>query len=267
MNYAHHASLRVDHGQGVEVVLVEEFGQLVPVQADGTGEDASFSQRGEARLRLGHDNPGERYGAAQHALLVKQIDFSDALRVAVKSAQGLDSLGHGRVLAQGNEIRGHAAGGGFLVELEQLFDLLPLLRFHLLENGVGLLLGQLGQQVGGGSGVHLLDDVGDPFFAEFFEERLLQAGLDLFESFRGHIFVKRSKDDLAFGGRQVFENIGQVGGVHLGQPFILDAQLDAAGRINLDDVNKLPGNAAGSEFAGKLFQRGPGQQALKDAAE
>ncbi len=92
-------------------------------------------------------------------------------------------------------------------------------------------------------------------------------GLDLFEGLGGHLFVERGEDDLALGGGQVFENIGQVGGVHLGQPLVLDAQLDAAGGIDLDDIDKLPGDAAEGEFARELFQRGAGQQALEDAAE
>jgi hypothetical protein len=95
----------------------------------------------------------------------------------------------------------------------------------------------------------------------------LQLGLDLFEGLGGHLFVERGEDGLALGGGQVFENIGQVGGVHLGQPLVLDAQLDAARRIDLDDVDKLPGNAAEGELARELFQRGARQQALEDAAE
>jgi hypothetical protein len=35
--------------------------------------------------------------------------------------------------------------------------------------------------------------------------------------------------------------------MHLGQTLVLDAQLDAACRIDLNDIDELPGNAAGSE--------------------
>ena len=103
---------------------------------------------------------------------------------------------------------------------------------------------QLGQQVGGGAGVHLLHDVGDPFFVQLLEQRLLQLGLDLFQGFGGHFFVQRGKHRLALGRRQIFKNLGQVGGVHLGQPLVLDAQLHAPRRVHLDHVHKLPGNAA-----------------------
>jgi len=38
LDNADHASLGIDHGQCVEVVLVKEFGQLILVQGDGHGE-------------------------------------------------------------------------------------------------------------------------------------------------------------------------------------------------------------------------------------
>ena len=74
--------------------------------------------------------------------------------------------------------------------------------------------GQFGEQVGGGAGIHLLDDVGDPFLVEFFQQRLLQLGIDLFERLGGHFLVERGEDGFALGGSQVFENLGQVGRVH-----------------------------------------------------
>ena len=107
-----------------------------------------------------------------------------------------------------------------------------------------LILGQFGEQVGSGAGIHLLDDVGDAFFVELFKQRFLQLGLDFFESLGGHFFVERGEDGLALGGRQIFKNVGQFGGVNVGQPLVLDAQLDAPRRIGLNDVDKLPGNGA-----------------------
>ena len=183
---AHHAALAIDHGQGVQVVLVEELGEFVLVQVDGAGEDAGFSEHGEARLGLGHDQASKRNGATQHAPLVEQVDLGDTLRVAFKVAQGLDGLGHGRVAAQGNEVGGHAARGGVLVKFKKILDLLTFFRFHLFEDGVGLVFRQFGQQVGGCTWIHLLDNVGDPLFFQVLEQGLLKFGLDLFKGFGGH---------------------------------------------------------------------------------
>ena len=150
-----------------------------------------------------------------------------------------------------------------LVELEQLLDLVALLRLHLFENRVGLFLGQLGQQVSGCARVHLLDNVGDLFFVELFEQRLLQLWFDFLQRLGGHFFIERSEDRLSLGRSQVFEDLGQVGGVHLGQPFVLDAQLHPTRRVDFDDVDKLPGNAAGAQLARDRFQRGPRQNAFE----
>ncbi len=103
-------------------------------------------------------------------------------------------------------------------------------------------------------------------FVELFEQRLLQLGLDLLEGLGGHLFVERGEDGFAFGGSEVFEDVGQIGGVHLGEALVLDAQLDAAGRIDLDDVDELPWNAVCLELARERLQRGAGQHSPEDLA-
>ena len=203
----------------------------------------------------------------QHALLVEQIDFGHGLRIAVEGAQRLHRLRYRRLRSQVHKVGGHAAGGGVLVEFEQLFHFLPLFRLHLFQNGVGLFFGQLGQQVGRGSGVHLLDDVGDLLFVQLFQQRLLQLGLDLFKRLGGHFFIERGEHGFALGRCKVFKNVRQLRGVHVGQPFVLNAQLDAARRVHLDHVDKVPGNSVRNELARDRFQRGARQNAFENAAE
>ena len=264
---ADHPAQGVDHRKSVEIVLVEHFGQFVLVEVGGTGEDARLGQNGEAGIGLRHHQAGQRDRSAQHALFVEHVDFGDTLRVAVEVAQGLDGLRDRGVLADVHEVRGHGAGGGFLVEFEKFLDFLPLLRLHLFEDGVGLLFGEFGKQVGSGARVHLLDDVGDPLLVEFFEQGLLQLGIDFLERLGGDFLIERGKDGFAFGWSKVFEDLGQVGGVHLAEPLVFDAQLDAARRIDFDDVDKLPGNAARGKAAGEGLELRARQQALEDAAQ
>ena len=80
--------------------------------------------------------------------------------------------------------------------------------------------------------------------SSFSSSDFLQLGIDLFKRFGGHFFIERSEDGFALGGRQIFENVGQLRGVNVGQPLVLDAQLDAARGVGLDDIDKLPGNGA-----------------------
>ena len=140
LHHANHAALRVNDGKRVKVVLVEHLGQFVLLHVRRAGDDAGLGQDAQARFRLSHDQARQRNGTAKQALLVEQKDFGHALRIAVETAQRLHGLRNGCIHAQVDEFRGHAAGCGVFVELEQLLDLLPLLRLHLLEDGVGLFL-------------------------------------------------------------------------------------------------------------------------------
>src|ERR1019366_215619 len=58
----------------------------------------------------------------------------------------------------------------------------------------------------------------------------------------------------ALGRRQVFHDGGNVGGVQLAQPIEGNLQLDAAGGISLDEVNKFPGDHARRNFGEKQVQ-------------
>ena len=64
----------------------------------------------------------------------------------------------------------------------------------------------------------------------------------------GDFFVEGLEDGFALGRRQVFHDVGDVGGMQLRQAVERDLQLDPARGIGLDQIDELPGNhaAAGS---------------------
>jgi len=55
--------------------------------------------------------------------------------------------------------------------------------------------------------------------------------------------------------------------VHFSEALVLDLELDAAGGVDLNDVDELPGNASGGEAAGDGFESVAGQQALEYALD
>jgi len=55
--------------------------------------------------------------------------------------------------------------------------------------------------------------------------------------------------------------------VHFGEALVFDAQLDAAGGVDFNDIDKLPGDGAGGDFAGDGLECGAGQKALEDATK
>ena len=113
---------------------------------------------------------------------------------------------------------------------------------HLGEDFLRRIGRHVAQQVGSGVGIHLLHDVGGAVGIERAENRDLHLGIDLLQGFGGDLFVEGLEDGFALGWGQVLDNVGDVGGMQLGQAIERDLQLDAAGGINLDEVNKFPRN-------------------------
>jgi len=68
-----------------------------------------------------------------------------------------------------------------LAELEELRDLAPLRRLHLLKDLAGASFRQVAEQVRRRVGIHLLDDVRDAVSVERLDDRELDVGIELLE--------------------------------------------------------------------------------------
>ncbi len=55
---------------------------------------------------------------------------------------------------------------------------------------------------------------------------------------------------MAFGGGELFKDVGDVGGVHLREAILLDLETDAAGGVAVDEVDEVPWDDAGAEAGG-----------------
>ena len=148
-----------------------------------------------------------------------------------------------------------------LAELEELRDLAPLRRLHLLENLAGVLLGQIAQQVGGRVRIHLFEDVRCAILVERFDDRHLDVRIELLERLGRDPFVDGFEHRLAFGGRQVLDDVRYIGGVEPRESFIRDLELDAACRIGFEEVDELPGDHARRD----LFKQEPQGEGRDDA--
>jgi len=151
--------------------------------------------------------------------------------------------------------------------LEEFGYFLFGLRFHLHEDLLGVIVGEIAEQVGGGVGVHFLDDFGGTLGVERFDDRLLNLGLYFFERFGGHVLIKGAEDGFALVRGEVFDDVGDVGGVQLGQTLVRNLELDAARGISLDEIDEGPGNGAGRNFLDQDFQRGAGRESAQQAAD
>ena len=130
-----------------------------------------------------------------------------------------------------------------------------LLRLHLLEDLARAILGQVAEQVGGGVGVHFLDDVGGAVGVERLDNRHLDVRVELLERLGGDLFVERFEHGFALGGRQVFDDVGDVGRMHLREAFVGNLQLDPAGRVGLEQIDELPRDDARRNLLEQRAQR------------
>src|SRR5580658_11006030 len=131
---------------------------------------------------------------------VDEIDGADGFDAAFELAHYADGVLDRRGYWEGEELGGHAAGGGFFFVFEEFNDFLTGLRLHLDEDLLSAILGKIGEKVGGGVGIHFLDDVGGAFGIEGFDDGFLDAGFDFFESLGGYVFIESAEDGFALIG-------------------------------------------------------------------
>ena len=79
-------------------------------------------------------------------------------------------------------------------------------------------------------------------------------------------FVESFEHGFAFVGREIFDDVGNVGGMQLGQAIVRNLELDAAGGIGLDEVDEDPRNGAGRNAVEQGVQSGTGSESAQQAA-
>jgi len=152
--------------------------------------------------------------------------------------------------------------------LEQFDDFLAGLGLHLDEDLFGVILGEIGEKVGGGVRIHLLDDVGGALRVERLDDGFLNFGVRLLQEFRPPSSSSRvRKDGFARRRGRGLLRCPQCRRMELGQTCVRDFQLDAAGGIGFDEIDESPGDGAGREFSGRgVCQSGYGGEAAQEAA-
>jgi len=138
---------------------------------------------------------------------VYEINGADSFHAAFEFAKDSDGVLYRRRDRECEELRGHAASSGFFAVLEQFDDFLAGLGLHLDEDLFGVILGEIGEKVGGGVRIHLLDDVGGALRVERLDDGFLNFGVDFFKSFGRHFFVESAEDGFALVGGEVFYDV------------------------------------------------------------
>src|SRR5207248_6008140 len=122
----------VDDRERDQVVFVEERRNLV-LRRVGRAGDVGLAQLRQLRGGRRDRDLHQRDRADQLVPGAGEIDGGERLTAALERLQRVDRLVDDRPFVDRDEFGGHPAGGRVLAELEELGDLLPLLRLHLLE--------------------------------------------------------------------------------------------------------------------------------------
>ena len=76
---------------------------------------------------------------------------------------------------------------------------------------------------------------------ERLHDRFLDPGFNLFQRLGSGFLVQSLKYGLALVGRQIFDDVGDIGRMQFGQTIVGNLQLYAPRRISLNHVDELPG--------------------------
>src|SRR5450755_280690 len=257
----------IHHRQSRQVVLVEQFRNLFFLGA-AVGRDQRLQrQRKHGGFRSGQHDLGQGHGPGQSTVRVHQVNGAHGFDPALKVTQGFYAIAHRGAHVYRQVLGVHSAGGGIFLELQELYHLLAFLGLHFQKNFRSAFFGQIGQQVGGRVRFHLLHDVSRPFRIERLEDGLLDLGLNFLQGTGCNIVGEGFKDRFTFVGSQIFDDVGDVGGMELGQAVVGDFQLYPPGRIRLDEVNKLPRDAARRDLPQQRPQRHQRNHALQQSPD
>ncbi len=156
-------------------------------------------------------------------------------------------LGDGGVRRQDHRLRRHHAAGRLLAVDHQAADLGGVLALHQLEQLLGGLGREVGDQVGGVVGRHLLEDVGGALGVEVLEDLDLVLLGQLLQHVGQPLVVERGHHLAAPLRRELVDDVGGVGRAQVGQrgdqvlgALVVLAVLEPVDVVPLDDVGLGP---------------------------
>ncbi len=232
-----HAALVIDDRQSQQVVACDGAGRLVRV---GVHRDRDRIRAGEVpnpRLGRADDQSPQGDRSDQRAIRLGDVEVVDVVRLRLQLSEPVDDLLRGLVGRDRDEIGRHQATGGLFAIRQELADVLRLLRLHQSKELGPALLGQVGDQVGGLIGAHLLEDVGRPFGRKVVEDVDLVLRGQLLEHIGSTALLERGHDAGPIAWRELLDDVGDIGGVQRGERLVGDAQLEARdARLNRIDV-------------------------------
>ena len=236
--------VRIDDRDAAQIILIEQIENFLFVCVRVHGDDGLETQFVHALLGICDHQASDRNRAGERAVVVDEDDVVELVGDDFVEADVIDHFAARGVFADNDQFGIHHAASRFLVITHQGFDFGFLLSFHFLHHFFGGVGREAGNQVGGFVGIHFFENIGGFFGVEFFDHLRLQALVEFGDGFGRGVLGQRIDDALALGGRKLFHDFGEVGRVEFGELLAGHAQLHAAQRVRLDQVDELPADRA-----------------------
>jgi len=151
----------------------------------------------------------------------------DVFHVVFGVHDGLEGVIDGGLFADGDQLRLHDAAGRVLGMPEKLLDLLGFFRLDGVENGLGLIVRQFGDDVRLVVRLHFLDDVGELFVGQVLDELFSRVVRQFQNNVRGFVHIQQGEEMQAVLFIEFIDQIGDVGRMHVGEK-IDDVELAVA---------------------------------------
>ena len=145
--------------------------------------------------------------------MLHHIAGVDGLGVLALLTDGLKGLADGHILPQTDVLGGHQAAGRALGVVQELVQALTGLAGGFFQNPLDHAGGHILQQVGGVVQAHLLDGGDELHIREGFHQVGLGVLGHIGECLGGHLFFQEAEHHQAVVLVQLFQQLGQVGGL------------------------------------------------------
>jgi len=217
----------VHDAHGHQVVLVKQARDLFLVHIHGHAGNVPVDHVHDGREAAGRNQALQRNGADKTLLLVDNENIVDVFNFVLGAGDGLEGVVDGGRPAHRHQLRLHDAAGRVLGVAQEFLDFLGLRRLDRVEHGLGLVVGQFGDDVRPVVGLHLFDDVRELFVGEILDDLFPGRVGKLQDNVGRLVHVQKGKQMQAVFLVEFVDEFGDVRRMHVGEE-IDDVELAVA---------------------------------------
>src|SRR5512133_3897001 len=212
---AGHFVFGVEDRDGNQVILGQCFQHILRLGIDMHVFDVLFHDIRNQHFRWIHDQALERYDTLQSVICGDDIPVEDGFDLVGAFLENLQGPADGDVGGESQVVRVHQAARRILFVFQQFLDVFGIFLVHHVQQFLGLLLRKVTEYVGRFVRLHFFQDVGHLLVVQLIDDEVTHVRFEFVEGFAGGFRIDRIKHGADALDRNVFNDIGQVGRMHL----------------------------------------------------